>query len=91
MDKLIPTRCMVSPNGVEETKVWTGYSNIGSKHCSSPMSVKYMKNKKCFVRELFRSKVWFHKKSQLMWTTCFTDITSVMPLTPLFSFIWLWA
>jgi len=23
---------MVSPNEVEETRVWTGYSNISSKH-----------------------------------------------------------
>ena len=32
MDELFPTRCMVSPNEVEETRVWTGYSNISSKH-----------------------------------------------------------
>jgi len=28
MEDLFPTRCMVSPNEVEETRVWTDYSNI---------------------------------------------------------------
>jgi len=30
--ELFPTKCMVSPNDVEETKVWTDYNNISSKH-----------------------------------------------------------
>jgi len=32
MDKLFQTRCMASPNDVEQTRVWTDYSNISSKH-----------------------------------------------------------
>jgi len=43
MDELFPTRCMVSPNEVDETRAWTGYSNISSKHYSK--TVRYMKNK----------------------------------------------
>jgi len=35
MYELFPTRCMVSRNEVEETRVWTGYNNISSKHYSS--------------------------------------------------------
>jgi len=36
IDELFPTRCMVmSPNQVEETRVWTGYSNISNKHYSN--------------------------------------------------------
>jgi len=31
MYELFQVRCMVSPNEVEETMVWTGYSNISSK------------------------------------------------------------
>jgi len=49
MYESFPTRCMVSPNEVEETRVWTGYSNISSKHYSNPISVRYMKNKICLV------------------------------------------
>jgi len=41
MYELFPARCMVSPNEVEETRVWTGYSN--------PTGVRYMKNKICLV------------------------------------------
>jgi len=44
MDELFPTRCLVSPNEVEETGIWTDYSNIISKH--SNICVRYMKNKK---------------------------------------------
>jgi len=43
------------------------------------------------VKEVFGFQVKFHKKSRLMWTTYFTDITGVMSLTPSFSFTWLWA
>jgi len=35
MDELLPKRCMVTPNEVEETEVWTGYNNISSKHYSN--------------------------------------------------------
>jgi len=35
MYELFQVRCMVSPNEVEETKVWTGYSNISSKDYSN--------------------------------------------------------
>jgi len=35
MYELFPVRCMVSPNEVEEAKVWTGYSYISSKHYSN--------------------------------------------------------
>jgi len=48
---------MGSRNEVEETRVWINYSNIHSKHYS-----------KTIVREVFSSKVEFHKKPQLMWT-----------------------
>jgi len=27
MYELFPARCMVSPNEIEETRVWTGYSD----------------------------------------------------------------
>jgi len=30
MDELFPTRCVVSPNDVEEIRVWTDYSNISN-------------------------------------------------------------
>jgi len=32
MDELFPTRYMVSPNEVEQLRVWTAYSNVSSKH-----------------------------------------------------------
>jgi len=38
---VVSTRCMVSPNEVEETRVWTHYSSISSKQYSS----------KCWVHE----------------------------------------
>jgi len=30
MDEFFPTRCVVSPNDVEEIRVWTDYSNISN-------------------------------------------------------------
>jgi len=41
MKKECPTRGIVSPNDVEETKAWTDYSNISSKRYSN----------KCWVHE----------------------------------------
>jgi len=40
---------MLSPNDVEETRVWTDYKNISSKR--NPISVGYMKNRMCLLRE----------------------------------------
>jgi len=44
MDELFPARCMVSPNEVEETRVWTGYSNISSKHYSNKFLIHEKQN-----------------------------------------------
>jgi len=30
MDELLPTRCIVSPNEVEETRVWTGEAIVAN-------------------------------------------------------------
>ena len=42
--ELFPTRCMISPNEVEETRVWTGYQvTIILAVNIIPISVTYMK------------------------------------------------
>jgi len=54
------------------------------------LGVRYMKNKICIVsfKEVFSSKVDFHKSHNLReLTTYFTGRTSVMSLTPSFTFV----
>ena len=71
MDVLFLTRCIMSPNEVDEARAWSDYSNITAN--INPISVRYMKKQSMFNNMLskwkvFSSKVELHKKSRLMWT-----------------------
>jgi len=44
MDELFPNRCMLTQNKVEETWVWTGYSDISSKYYSNKCQVREKQN-----------------------------------------------